>query len=157
MVKRFLREGHGLRWAAVAAWMGLIFLVSGQPRLPVLLQVADFGDVLGHFAAYAVLALLLRWAMVGAGIRHAVIWALVAALLYGISDEFHQSFVPGRHPDLWDVLADGLGAGTALAARFPWRLLTARRRPERRELNTSVGHLSAGASRPAPRPHSGEP
>jgi VanZ family protein len=31
-------------------------------------------------------------------------------IIYGISDEFHQSFIPGRFPNIWDVLADGLGA-----------------------------------------------
>jgi VanZ family protein len=33
---------------------------------------------------------------------------------YAASDEYHQSFVPGRHPGLSDVLIDGLGAATAL-------------------------------------------
>ncbi len=34
---------------------------------------------------------------------------LTVTILYGISDEFHQSFVPGRQPSWYDVLADGLG------------------------------------------------
>ena len=45
---------------------------------------------------------------------------------FGISDEIHQSFVPGRSPDLWDLVADSLGAllGAYLApllVRYPWR------------------------------------
>ena len=35
---------------------------------------------------------------------------LIFAALYAVSDEFHQSFVPGRHPDVWDAVADTVGA-----------------------------------------------
>lgn len=41
--------------------------------------------------------------------------ALAISLAYGVSDEFHQSFVPGRHPSWTDVLADVVGAGLGLA------------------------------------------
>ena len=105
-----------LRWIAVAAWMGLIFFLSGQSRLPDLSggwpEIQDIG---GHFAAYAVLALLLRWALSGAGVARPGRWAFMLTLLYGLSDEFHQSFVPGRHPDPFDVLTDAAGAAAALA------------------------------------------
>lgn len=104
------------RWAAVAAWMGVIFFLSGQPRLPTLFTLPDFQDIFGHFVVYAVLVLLLRRALAGADVPHPDLWAFAAALLYGISDEFHQSFVPGRHPDIFDVLTDALGAGAALVA-----------------------------------------
>ncbi len=43
--------------------------------------------------------------------------ALLLALLYAISDEFHQSFVPGRHPSWVDaLLIDGSGAAIILLA-----------------------------------------
>lgn len=109
-------ERQWLRWAAVAGWMGLIFLLSGQSKLPSLLERPDLQDIAGHFLVYAVLALLLHWALAGAGVARASIWAFGAVLLYGISDEFHQSFVPGRHPDPYDVFTDVCGAGAALAA-----------------------------------------
>ncbi len=109
-------ERQGFRWAAVAGWMGLIFLLSGQSKLPSLLERPDLQDIAGHFLVYAVLALLLRWALAGAGVARASIWAFGAVLLYGISDEFHQSFVPGRHPDPYDVLTDVCGTGASLAA-----------------------------------------
>ncbi len=111
------------RWVAAAAWMGLIFFVSAQPRLPLLLDSPDLQDVAGHFAAYAVLAALLRWALAGSGVRRPGIWALVLAVLYAFSDEFHQSFVPGRHPDPLDILTDAAGATAALA----WAKWRARR------------------------------
>ena len=119
MMKRWW-ERQWLRWAAVASWMGLIFLLSGQSRLPSLFERPDLQDVAGHLVVYAVLALLLRWALAGtgpgAGQRYASAWALMVVFLYGISDEFHQSFVPGRHPDPYDILTDVCGAGAALLA-----------------------------------------
>lgn len=104
-----------LRWAAVVAWMGLIFLLSGRSQLPDLIGGwPGFQDVLGHFLAYGVLALLWRWALVGAGVARPGRWAFVLTVLYGLSDEFHQSFVPGRHPDIFDILTDAAGAAAAL-------------------------------------------
>jgi VanZ family protein len=48
----------------------------------------------------------------GRGLGWAGVWALsfLLATLYGVTDEVHQSFVPGRNPDWRDVVADGLGA-----------------------------------------------
>jgi VanZ family protein len=41
--------------------------------------------------------------------RYAAIFAIIAGLTYGILDEFHQSFVPGRTASIADVAADGIG------------------------------------------------
>lgn len=40
-----------------------------------------------------------------------IIWVLIISFLYGLSDEFHQWFVPGRFATFGDVLADSLGGG----------------------------------------------
>ncbi len=54
--------------------------------------------------------------------------ALVAcfSLIYAISDEFHQSFIPGRNADPWDVLADFAGIVVGLMVIFA---LQRRRKP----------------------------
>jgi VanZ family protein len=44
--------------------------------------------------------------------------AIALATMYGVSDEFHQSFVPGRSPDRFDVVADCVGATIGVA--FGW-------------------------------------
>jgi VanZ family protein len=75
-------------------------------------------DKVLHFIAYAVLAALLCRALSGSGVTAArtLLWAFVLATLYGVSDEVHQSHVPGREADVMDLLADALGAaGGALA------------------------------------------
>ncbi len=114
-MKRFW-DNELVRAVAVVAWMGLIFYLSAQTRLPRLTPPGwpDVQSVAGHFAVYAVLALLLRKALAGAGVRRAALWAFVLAVLYGASDEFHQSFVPHRYPDVFDLLTDAAGAAAAL-------------------------------------------
>ncbi|HET9224526.1 MAG TPA: VanZ family protein [Roseiflexaceae bacterium] len=102
------------RWLAVALWMGLIFAFSAQSRLPSAPQ--PWLDFLfkksAHFAVFATLATLLwrgfEWRSRG------WLWAWLLTVIYAISDEWHQSFVAGRHPQATDVLIDACGAATAL-------------------------------------------
>ncbi len=124
-------ENKWLRWVAVLAWMGLIFTLSAQPRLPhVVGSLSDqLQDVLGHFTVYAVLAALLYWALAGVGASRPALFALLIVLLYALSDEFHQSFVPGRNPDVFDVMTDVAGAAVALLL-IRWRR-SRRSRPPR--------------------------
>jgi VanZ family protein len=102
------------RWLAVALWMGVIFAFSAQPHLPSLPKALfDFLLKKGaHFSVYAVLAVLIWRALEWRGRGWA--WAWLLAVLYAISDEYHQSFVANRHPQATDVLIDACGAATAL-------------------------------------------
>lgn len=114
-------DRQALRWAAAVAWMGLIFYLSAQSTLPSLAPfVPGLQAIAGHVGAYAVLAVLLQGALAGAGVQRAGWWAIVLAALYGMSDEFHQSFVPGRDPDVFDLAMDTVGASAALLARWLW-------------------------------------
>lgn len=107
-------------WGPVAAWMAVIFAASSRP-LPVYLAVIP--DWSTHSAAYAVLSVLFCRAVaggLGAALRSGDGWRAVAfCVAYGVSDEFHQSFVPGRDATGWDVLKDAVGAviGAWLYAR----------------------------------------
>ncbi len=125
-----LKDNKGLRWLAVAAWMGVIFFLSAQPQLPhVIPSLMDSAqDVLGHFVAYGILGGLLYWALTGAWVGRAALFALLIVFLYALSDEFHQSFVPHRHPDPFDVLTDVVGAGVVVGLLNFRRSL--RRRPK---------------------------
>lgn len=119
------------RWIAVVAWMVLVFYLSAQSSLPMLDSgVGDLQSLVGHFLEYAVFALLLRWALNGMGVNRATGWAFLFAVAYGLTDEFHQHFVPGRHMDPLDLLTDATGAVVAL-----WlaSLLAARRASDRPE------------------------
>jgi len=97
--------------------MVLIFAASSITDLGPLPGVSDKS---GHTIGYALLGALLLRALAG-GRLSGVTWgravaAVVLATLYGVSDEFHQAFVPGRSADRFDVLADGIGATVAVLA-----------------------------------------
>lgn len=76
------------------------------------------GDKLLHGVAYAVLGGLVAIALSRGGrlgwLRGLA--ALAIAVLYGVSDEWHQSFVPGRDTSFGDLLADTIGAAVAILA-----------------------------------------
>ena len=119
---RRIRTSALIRWGAVLAWMTFIFYLSCQPSLPRLTdRLGALQSFAGHILEYAVLALLLRWSLAGTmavgqgnGSGHITRWAFVIAVAYGITDEVHQHFVPGRHMDPFDLLTDAAGAAVAL-------------------------------------------
>ncbi len=122
-------KGQPLRWATVLLWMALIFFLSAQSQLPNLTPAAPgLEEIGGHLSAYFVLALLLRWTLAGAGVRHPAWWAVGLCALYGISDEFHQSFVPHRDPAVGDWMNDVLGASAAMLLSWLATRLTLRHR-----------------------------
>ena len=87
-----------------------IFLVSARPSDAIPLSL--FERVLykgGHVIGYALLATS-YWRTFGFNTKSRwIAWLL--AILYAVTDEFHQSFVPGRHPTAFDVLVyDNIGA-----------------------------------------------
>lgn len=94
-------------------WMALIFYLSGIPN-PELPQGPGGTDKLIHMLVFGLLATLYLGAMQPAnGGRFSIGQLATAALLatlYGAVDEWHQSFVPTRSADPWDLAADAIGA-----------------------------------------------
>lgn len=115
-----------LRWLPALACMLLIFWFSSQPDLP--RPQSDWLNFVmrktAHFSIYAVLALCYLYAL--NSWQHWRI-ALVLAILYAISDEYHQSWTPNRRPAWTDVLIDTAGAMTSLAlvTRFQHKIRAA--------------------------------
>ena len=99
-------------------WMVLIFVLSSQSRLIVIENEADekIFYKMGHFLAYACLTWL--WWRVLAPQRQVkwsvLLLAFALTVLYGVSDEIHQRFVPGRHGQVADVFFDAGGAWAML-------------------------------------------
>ena len=129
-----------LGWLPVLIWMGLIFSASTdnfssehtsrfiEPLLRWLFHGRLSADTIGlihflirklaHLTEYAILAVLLwnalRLSAAGASMRRLCGLAVLGSTLYAASDEFHQSFVPGREATVRDVLIDTAGATAGL-------------------------------------------
>jgi VanZ family protein len=113
-----------LRCLPLLFMMGLLFFLSSIPGNSIRLPNIILFDKVLHVGAYALLA----WTALFA-IPKEIYWknpvrisllVIVFCTLYGISDEYHQSFVPHRHPSAFDVLADSIGAGMGA---FSWFVL----------------------------------
>lgn len=106
-------------WAPVVLYMAAIFAVSAMPEPP---SPPGLDDKTQHFAAYAGLGVVTLRATAGgtlAGLGPGpalAAWAIAVA--YGASDEYHQSFVPGRTQDVLDLRADAIGAAAAIGAAW---------------------------------------
>ncbi|MBI5715508.1 MAG: VanZ family protein [Chloroflexi bacterium] len=131
-MKRFLRY-----WSPALILMIIIFAFSSQPKgaLP------DYGDQdfaikkSAHLFEYALLAVLMLRGVAGeTPLRFShYAWAFALTALYGVSDEIHQAFVPGRESRALDVLFDSLGATISLTLTHLWfRLRPSRRKSEPR-------------------------
>ncbi|HEX5521149.1 MAG TPA: VanZ family protein [Longimicrobiaceae bacterium] len=103
-------------WAPAVLWAAALFAVSARATLPIDLHSGS--DKLAHFGAYLILGLALGFARVRTGASFYIVLAL--GVLYGASDEFHQSFVPGRSADVADWIADSLGVLSGLLLHHAW-------------------------------------
>lgn len=106
-----------LRFALVAGWAALIFIGSSFPNPPGA-SGGEWQYDLAHMVEYAVLGALafvaLRSYRAAAPVVTLALGAWVVAVLYGMSDEFHQSFVPNRDANWMDVGFDALGAAAGI-------------------------------------------
>ncbi len=104
-------------------WAAAIFVASSLPRDgPIPLPGAGI-DKPVHGMVYGVLGLLLclTGRSRGSAPKRAAVAAALLGLAYGVTDELHQTFTPGRTASAADVLADGIGAtlGACLALLAP--------------------------------------
>ena len=114
-------------WGPVALQMALIFAASSIPNLHSL--PGGMSDKSGHSIGYAILGGVLLRAFAGGRLR-GITWtrgllAIALATLYGVTDEAHQLFVPGRSADRYDVIADCVGA--AIGVGLGWLAVAVRR------------------------------
>ncbi|MBL8013699.1 MAG: VanZ family protein [Candidatus Omnitrophica bacterium] len=101
----------------------MIFGVSAVPGKQVPHSLSVF-DKFIHMSIYTGLAVLFARAVAANSIRFwpSLIWAISLAFVafYGITDEFHQSFVDGRSSDLQDWIADLIGGSAGAAIYLLW-------------------------------------
>ena len=126
-----------ISWGAVILWMGFIFYLSHQPATvsnelstgvtEVIVRTIEkvapnkefdikrFNHIIrknAHFFIYLVLGVFVINAFRASGVYgyRGMALALLVCVLYAISDEVHQMFIPGRGPGIKDVLIDSAGA-----------------------------------------------
>jgi VanZ family protein len=105
-----IRE-FGRRYVLTIAWAALLFILSSIPDLSPSLHLFEWEDKVHHFLAYMPLGWLLMRSIVwqGNSTRKALCLVIALGAVYGISDEIHQHFVPGRMMDWTDAVADTCG------------------------------------------------
>ncbi len=135
MTKRFLS------WTAVILWMALIFYLSHQPATKsnelsagiteIIIQtiekvapnmefdVRSLNHIIRkntHFFAYLILGVLVMNALRVSRVRgyRSIALALGICILYAISDEIHQIFIPGRSGEVRDVVIDTAGTSVGI-------------------------------------------
>jgi VanZ family protein len=99
------------RWLPALLLMLVIFVFSSQPSdsLPDFSRLDSLVKKGGHMLGYGFLAVCYWRALEWKKANRWLAWAF--AVLYAVTDEFHQSFVAGRHASIWDVLVfDNSGA-----------------------------------------------
>jgi VanZ family protein len=114
-------------WGPVVGYMAAIFFVSSLPAAPLPQQMSDKA---AHMLGYLLLGALSARAVAGGVPRRITAAAAAAALLvasgYGLFDEWHQSFVPGRSPDVADWLVDTTGAAMGIGLCWAWGMMAVR-------------------------------
>ncbi|OGM66665.1 hypothetical protein A2985_04570 [Candidatus Woesebacteria bacterium RIFCSPLOWO2_01_FULL_43_11] len=112
-------------WLPPTIWALAIFLFSTFPTAPV--SQVYWREFLvkksAHIIEYAILTIALYRAFRGYGVErgNSAIFSIFISVIYGATDEFHQSFTPGREPRVRDVVFDTIGA--LLAIYSLWNLL----------------------------------
>jgi VanZ family protein len=107
-----------------------IFILSSIPgdRLPEI----DFNlaDKIAHFIIFGVLGLLLARSLSVSRIdfwrESYVLWSTLIGITYGLFDELHQYFIPGRYTSLSDWIADGVGVVFFVVVYRFWKNMKSR-------------------------------
>jgi VanZ family protein len=124
-----MKKDFILKWIPALIMMGVIFWFSAQPidALPDFEWADRIVKKGGHMLGYGLLALS-YWNSLGW--KKEKRWlAWLFAILYAMTDEFHQMFTRGRHPSIWDVIIfDNFGA---LISLWSAGLYLKRKRPDK--------------------------
>lgn len=100
-------------WSPVLILMALIFFASSIPGKNIAF-LFPYQDVIFHLAVYLILAYFLAQAIKNTytkiSLAKLILFSVIFCCFYGITDEFHQSFVPNRKVSGFDVFIDTLGS-----------------------------------------------
>jgi len=107
LIKKFLKY-----WAPLYLYAGIIFYISSIPK-PLPHIAIPYFDKFLHIIEYAIFGILASRAFKNSSqeilYKNFKMLAVLAAVVYGASDEFHQLFVSCRSYDVFDITADLIG------------------------------------------------
>ncbi len=111
-----------IKVSLVLSWMGMIFVLSSLPAKSFPAGTTNFEEILAHIFLYAVLSFLIYQAVLSfrpkTELWKIIFFSLAITILYGISDEYHQGFVPGRYVSFSDLGFDIFGAAVGVLFYF---------------------------------------
>lgn len=114
-------------WLPTFIWLIVIFTFSAQPTIQT--SAVDWQDFFvkktAHFIEYAILTGLFIYSLsrtTRLGWSRIIFLSIFVSISYAISDEFHQSFVPGREARVRDILIDSFGSLSVglLSSKIRW-------------------------------------
>jgi VanZ family protein len=118
-LKKFL-----IYWFPLIIYCLAIYIQSDRPG-PELIPDVRFLDKFLHFGAYGLLGILFFRAYETLPLKNfknlLMLISIGSATLYGVSDEIHQYFVPSRHADLMDVIANTIGSTCGVYLFYRWK------------------------------------
>lgn len=99
-------SGSIINYLAVFVWGSVIFWFSNHAKISTVESYAVdfFFKKTAHLVEYAILTVLIFRATKNIKL------SIILSILYAASDEFHQSFIPGREPRVRDVIIDATGS-----------------------------------------------
>jgi len=102
-------------WFPVIIYAAMIFIMSSMPKtLTESLYVFPHSDKVGHFFEYTIFGFLMIRALNSSARPRTNIslrtMAVLLCVLYAVTDEIHQHFIPSRSMEFADLISDGLGA-----------------------------------------------
>jgi VanZ family protein len=116
------------RWGPVAVCLGIIYVGSEQPAVRRAPQKIEYAVAkISHVLEFAALGAALNRAVAPAGSTlplRSILATTAFSTIYAASDEFHQTFTPGRTASVRDVVIDLMGA---LIGTFAYRMISERR------------------------------
>lgn len=99
-------------WVPLIIYAGFIFYLSSIPGeyTP---KLFPYQDVTFHIIEYAIFAFLVNRAVKeykpSLPYIRRFCWVFFCSIIYALSDEFHQTFVPNRFPSAYDIIYDSIG------------------------------------------------
>jgi len=103
-------------WTPLIIYASLIFFISSQPQQVVegFLNGIEVKDKIFHIVEFFILSIFIFRLLEFYQVKHRYIITIIISTMYGVTDEIHQLFVPGKYYSILDIVANFLGSTVIL-------------------------------------------